>query len=74
MMRNLNIFIFFVLLELNLVLITFGKFMIKSKKEVLTQNNLDKVYQTKLQHEMVFIKEKKIIIFLGCFLRPRVCF
>jgi len=73
-MRNLNIFIFFVLLELNLVLITFGKFMIKSKKEVLTQNNLDKVYQTKLQHEMVFIKEKKIIIFLGCFLRPRVCF
>lgn len=57
MMRNFNIFIFFVFIELNLILITFGKFMIKSKKEVLTTNNLDEVYQTKLQHEMVFKNE-----------------
>ena len=54
MMRNFKIFIFLVFFELNLILITFGKFMIKSKKEILTANNLDEVYQTKLQHEMVF--------------------
>lgn len=53
MMCNLNSFFFLVLLELNLILITYGKFMTKSKKEILTTNNLDEVYQTKLQHEMV---------------------
>jgi len=57
MMRNLNIFIFLVFLQLNLILITLGKFMIKSKKEILTTNNLDEVYQTKLQHEMVLINK-----------------
>lgn len=53
MMLNLNTIIFFLLIELFLIVITLGKFMIKSKKEILTSNNIDEVYQTKLQHEMV---------------------
>lgn len=53
MTRNFNIFIFIIVLKINLFTITFGKFMIGTKKEVLTANNLDDVYQTNLQHEMV---------------------
>jgi len=53
MMSKFLIFFFFLVLYLNLILITLGKFMIKSKKEILTTHNLDDVYQTNLQHEMV---------------------
>ena len=57
----LKFFFFFLisLNNLNLILSsnTKSKFrsIMNNKKEILTSNNLDDVYQTRLQHELVFL-------------------
>ena len=52
-MRNFWFPLFALILLNNLFLLKAAKFMISTKKEVLTTNNLDDVYQTHLQHELV---------------------
>jgi len=53
-MRNIQTFFILLLIQIHFILMTLGKFMIKTRKEILTPNNLNDVYQTNLQHEMVF--------------------
>jgi len=54
----LKFFLFFLISLNNLNLLKSSKFKNKfaSKKEILSANNLDDVYQTHLQHELVKIK------------------
>ncbi len=53
MMLYFQKFFILLILLIHLIKLSLEKFMIKSNKEILTPHNLDDVYQTNLQHEMV---------------------
>lgn len=55
MMRKLIITYVLILLQFGYLINTTTKFLLKNKKEILTPHNLDEIYQTNLQHEMVII-------------------
>lgn len=59
MMRKIIISYVLILLQFEYFINTSAKFMLKNKKEILTPYNLDEIYQTNLQHEMVIDFFKK---------------